>query len=398
MIQYQNVYDAFMRCDTDKLAEEFTALYDESKKDAEKRLETAQKVIRASYERMKNTTLASNDDESMIVVCKSFDDAGDDVACVKAQEIRDWKEKHEKNYEPISDEALTFMSTDEIYNAIIFIVGDVHGNYKSLTSSLEKSGCDVNADTIIFVGDVVDRGKENAKVVNFIAEHKGNIHLICGNHEYQHRQLLKYYRALAKAPAIRKMAAGIFRNYAPEGRVIRDKSEIERLRCDEEERSKEIEKHPKTFVEWQKQFLIYTLAWEDDSLWQIVLYLLDEMCGPPYDAQHTIYEYLSGTNQTRTNFEQVFENQTQELNIKPGPGVHRYEQVVVSHNNPFGGPYSYDSQEMLTGHRNILYIFGHVSHETMTRNDRKESGCTFLDIDTSPKSVTVIALDDYLKN
>ena len=98
------------------------------------------------------------------------------------------------------------------------------------------------------------------------------------------------------------------------------------------------------------------------------------------------------------NFEQVFESQTQELNIKPGPGVHRYEQVVVSHNNPFGGPYSYDSQEMLAGHRNILYVFGHVSHETMTRNDRKESGCTFLDIDTSPKTVTVIALDDYLKN
>lgn len=80
----------------------------------------------------------------------------------------------------------------------------------------------MNADTIIFVGDVVDRGKENAKVVNFIAEHKGNIHLICGNHEYQHRQLLKYYRALAKAPAIRKMAAGIFRHYTPEGKIFRD--------------------------------------------------------------------------------------------------------------------------------------------------------------------------------
>lgn len=118
-VKYQNVFDAFMRCDTDKLAEEFAALYDESKKDAEKRLEAVQKMIHASYERMKNTTLASNEDESMVVVCKSFDDAGDDVACVKAQEIRDWKEKHEKNYEPISDEALTFMSTDEIYNAII---------------------------------------------------------------------------------------------------------------------------------------------------------------------------------------------------------------------------------------------------------------------------------------
>lgn len=100
MTQFQNVYDAFMRCDTNKLAEEFAAIYDDSKKDAEKRLETARKVIRASYERMKNTTLASNDDESMVVVCKSFDDAGDDVACVKAQEIRDWKKKHEKDYEP----------------------------------------------------------------------------------------------------------------------------------------------------------------------------------------------------------------------------------------------------------------------------------------------------------
>ena len=118
MTQYQNVYDAFMHCDTDKLAEEFAALYDESKKDAEKRLEAAQKVIHASYERMKNTTLASNEDESMVIVCKSFDDTGDDVACVKAQEIRDWKEKHEKDFDPISDEALTFMSTDEIYNAI----------------------------------------------------------------------------------------------------------------------------------------------------------------------------------------------------------------------------------------------------------------------------------------
>ena len=111
MTQYQNVYDAFMRCDTDKLAEEFAALYDESKKDAEKRLEAAQKVIHASYKRMKNTTLASNEDESMVIVCKSFDDTGDDVACVKAQEIRDWKEKHEKDSDPISDEALTFMST-----------------------------------------------------------------------------------------------------------------------------------------------------------------------------------------------------------------------------------------------------------------------------------------------
>ncbi len=118
MRDYKNVYDAFMRCDTNKLAEEFAALYNESKKDTEKRLEAARKVIRESFERMKNTALAINNDESMIIVCKGFDDTGDDVACVKAQEIRDWKRKHEKNPEPISDEALTFMSTDEVFDAI----------------------------------------------------------------------------------------------------------------------------------------------------------------------------------------------------------------------------------------------------------------------------------------
>lgn len=57
MTQFQNVYDAFMRCDTNKLAEEFAAIYDDSKKDAEKRLETAQKVIRASYERIPERSL-----------------------------------------------------------------------------------------------------------------------------------------------------------------------------------------------------------------------------------------------------------------------------------------------------------------------------------------------------
>ena len=118
MREYKNVYDAFMRCDTNKLAEEFVALYNESKKDTEKRLEAARKVIRESFERIKNTALATNNDESIIIVCKGFDDTGDDVACVKAQEIRDWKREHEKNPEPISDEALTFMSTDEVFDAI----------------------------------------------------------------------------------------------------------------------------------------------------------------------------------------------------------------------------------------------------------------------------------------
>lgn len=52
--------------------------------------------------------------------------------------------------------------------------------------------------------------------------------------------------------------------------------------------------------------------------------------------------------------------------------------------------------EMLTGHRDTLYIFGHIPHKEITRMDRPNSGCTYLDIDTSPYGVSVIKLSNYL--
>ena len=51
----------------------------------------------------------------------------------------------------------------------IYVVGDVHGDFKKLIEALIASNWDEKTDKLIFVGDVVDRGIENAKVVNFIA-------------------------------------------------------------------------------------------------------------------------------------------------------------------------------------------------------------------------------------
>ena len=61
-----------------------------------------------------------------------------------------------------------------------YVIGDVHGNYKNTISLVEKLPSDA---TLIFVGDLVDRGGESAQVVKFIRE---NAHFcVMGNHEEQ---------------------------------------------------------------------------------------------------------------------------------------------------------------------------------------------------------------------
>ena len=52
---------------------------------------------------------------------------------------------------------------------------------------------------------------------------------------------------------------------------------------------------------------------------------------------------------------------------------------------------------MLPDHQNTLYIFGHIPHKEIIRIDRPNSNCTYLDIDTSIESVSVIKLSDYLR-
>lgn len=105
----------------------------------------------------------------------------------------------------------------------IYVAGDVHGNYKGLIESLMAAGWNEGTDKLVFVGDVVDRGKENAKVVNFITEHPDTVHLVLGNHEYEHRQMLRYYKALAQSPTVRKLAAWVFLHYKQGEHIFRTK-------------------------------------------------------------------------------------------------------------------------------------------------------------------------------
>lgn len=101
---FKNTYEAFMHCDKNKLAKEFAAMYSDNEEQA-----AAVKEIDRAFARMETVTpkAVNPDEQSIIVVCKGFGDEGDDTVCIEVRDLRNWKEKHTKISEPISDEMLT---------------------------------------------------------------------------------------------------------------------------------------------------------------------------------------------------------------------------------------------------------------------------------------------------
>lgn len=72
-----------------------------------------------------------------------------------------------------------------------YIVSDIHGEYDLFIKLLEKINFS-NSDTIIICGDVVDKGIDSVKLLQYVLS-KPNIKMIIGNHEYD---FLKKYWAL----------------------------------------------------------------------------------------------------------------------------------------------------------------------------------------------------------
>lgn len=68
----------------------------------------------------------------------------------------------------------------------IHVLGDIHGCYTALKEYIETTGGIHNDEFYIFVGDYVDRGIENAEVVNYLCDLSAtynNIVFLEGNHE-----------------------------------------------------------------------------------------------------------------------------------------------------------------------------------------------------------------------
>lgn len=59
-----------------------------------------------------------------------------------------------------------------------YVIGDVHGHFDTLKALVAKLPTEA---TLVFVGDLVDRGKQSAQVVKFVKD--GGHLCVMGNHE-----------------------------------------------------------------------------------------------------------------------------------------------------------------------------------------------------------------------
>ncbi len=68
----------------------------------------------------------------------------------------------------------------------IFAIGDIHGCFDKLVSLMDKIDIDFDHDTLVFMGDYIDRGPSSFEVVEYLIDlgkRAPNVIFLKGNHE-----------------------------------------------------------------------------------------------------------------------------------------------------------------------------------------------------------------------
>lgn len=86
------------------------------------------------------------------------------------------------------------------------VIGDIHGCYDELQALLDKAGL-TEDDSIVSIGDCVDRGPDTPAVLRFFQE-KPNALLIMGNHERKHVRADRHEVKLARSQKISRIQFG----------------------------------------------------------------------------------------------------------------------------------------------------------------------------------------------
>jgi len=76
----------------------------------------------------------------------------------------------------------------------IFAIGDIHGCYDKLQRLMERLPYDPQRDTLVFLGDYIDRGPQSKEVINYLCKlerQTKQLIMLIGNHEYL---MLEYHR------------------------------------------------------------------------------------------------------------------------------------------------------------------------------------------------------------
>ncbi|MGZ5197428.1 MAG: metallophosphoesterase family protein [Kaistella sp.] len=80
----------------------------------------------------------------------------------------------------------------------LYAIGDIHGCFTALTTVFETAGIKPG-DTVVFLGDYIDRGPGSKQVIDFILEHTSRYNFITlrGNHEMMMMNSRYYQNSLS---------------------------------------------------------------------------------------------------------------------------------------------------------------------------------------------------------
>ena len=95
----------------------------------------------------------------------------------------------------------------------IFAIGDIHGCLEKLGELVDKIDIDYKKDTLVFVGDYVDRGNSAKEVVDYVLRLKSeykNVICLLGNHE---RMFLNYLKGVDEDMYLRNGGINTLRSY-----------------------------------------------------------------------------------------------------------------------------------------------------------------------------------------
>ncbi len=104
----------------------------------------------------------------------------------------------------------------------IFAIGDIHGCFDKLKNLMDKINWDPAEDTLVFMGDYIDRGPESYQVIEYLLglkKQSENLVFLMGNHE----QLFQEYLA-GKSKQLFLFNGGLntLASYPEQGRNIPD--------------------------------------------------------------------------------------------------------------------------------------------------------------------------------
>ena len=86
-----------------------------------------------------------------------------------------------------------------------YAIGDIQGCYNSFKLLLEKIKFDKNQDTLWLAGDIINRGPDSDKMLNWAYENQNHIKLVLGNHDLHAIAVYYNIRKQSKSDTLDKL-------------------------------------------------------------------------------------------------------------------------------------------------------------------------------------------------